>query len=229
MQSEKICYELPVTPETKVFGPKYWEAFHDLANRIPCGNCRQAGSSFMVFFHDLVNMKLGKPIYNKENFDGWVEKIKNLKVENGGCINCAVKNPEDKDLNTHKTNKIVSERMADLTQAMVTLGGGQLAGRTVQELTSFANRPAFGTNMPMSTFLNLALGIGAVVLATWRDSPVKGANAQLATAVAGTKLVVDEVIDLVAPMIKKGAGVAPTVISSLIPRSSHNDLIRVDV
>lgn len=68
-EPEEVCFNLPRNSDPMVFGPKYWEAFHALSHRIPCGLCRGFAERFMVFFHDTVNLKLGKPLYDKENFD----------------------------------------------------------------------------------------------------------------------------------------------------------------
>lgn len=73
-----VTYELPLSPDTSVFGPPFWQAFHDLANRVPCGTCRDKMSSFMVFAHDMVNFNLGKPVYDKKNFIFWIKLISQL-------------------------------------------------------------------------------------------------------------------------------------------------------
>lgn len=79
---EKVCYDLPTSLDTSVFGPEYWKAFHDLANRIPCGICQEKAKSFVVFWHDLKNKDLGKPIYDKENFDYWTFEISKQSKKN---------------------------------------------------------------------------------------------------------------------------------------------------
>lgn len=65
---ETISYRLPTDVDPVVFGPKYWAAFHDLTNRIPCGTCKEFAVRFMIFFHDLVNLKIGKPLFDPTNF-----------------------------------------------------------------------------------------------------------------------------------------------------------------
>lgn len=67
--TETLCFDLPASFDPSIFGSKYWNAFHSLASKIPCGMCRGFAEKFIVFFHDTVNMKLGKPLYDKENFD----------------------------------------------------------------------------------------------------------------------------------------------------------------
>lgn len=63
------CYNLPTDVNPAVFGPKYWAAFHNLAHKIPCSGCRDFAEKFMVFFHDVVNQKVGHPIYNRDNYN----------------------------------------------------------------------------------------------------------------------------------------------------------------
>lgn len=66
--TETVCYKLPNTTDPSKFGPDYWAAFHDLAHRVPCPGCRGFAEKFMVFFHDTVNLKTGKPIQDEQNF-----------------------------------------------------------------------------------------------------------------------------------------------------------------
>lgn len=65
---ERLCFALPRTGDASVFGPYYWDAMHTLANRVPCSICRGYAEKFMVFFHDTVNAKLGKPLHDEANF-----------------------------------------------------------------------------------------------------------------------------------------------------------------
>lgn len=76
---EQVCYTLPKDGAPEQWGPKYWTAFHDLAARVPCDGCREEARDFMTFFHDWVNQKTGKPIFDQANYDAWVAKISELK------------------------------------------------------------------------------------------------------------------------------------------------------
>lgn len=80
---DKVCYDLPTDKNPSVFGPVYWNAFHDLASRIPCDGCKEHAESFITYWHDLVNIHTGKPIYDQVNFDTWVDKtaLKSKKVK----------------------------------------------------------------------------------------------------------------------------------------------------
>ena len=73
--TKTLTFELPRSSDPAVFGSAYWNAFHTIANNIPCGVCKGFGQRFVIFFHDMVNLKLGKTIYDKENFDYFTDLI----------------------------------------------------------------------------------------------------------------------------------------------------------
>lgn len=64
-----ITLKLPHSPDTEVFGPKYWEAFHALAEMIPCTACKNGAMHLEIFKHDIVNLHLGKKVFDKSNWD----------------------------------------------------------------------------------------------------------------------------------------------------------------
>lgn len=68
-KSSVTCYTLPKNVDPNVFGPYYWKAFHDVADKIPCDLCRPYAQKFMIFFHDVINKKLGKPLFNETNYN----------------------------------------------------------------------------------------------------------------------------------------------------------------
>lgn len=70
--TKRLVFSLPKSKSPQQFGTQYWKAFHKLANEVPCIFCRTFAEKFIVFFHDTVNMKLGKPIQDKQNFDYFV-------------------------------------------------------------------------------------------------------------------------------------------------------------
>lgn len=70
-----ITLKLPNSIDTEVFGSKYWEAFHTLADMIPCSLCREDAVKMMVFVHDIVNKKIGHPVFDKQNYDKWIKKL----------------------------------------------------------------------------------------------------------------------------------------------------------
>lgn len=78
---DEKCFHLPKSPDPDVFGSAYWRAFHKLAADIPCSHCRGFAEQFMSFFHDLVNTKLGKPLYDANNYNYFLQSISKI---NGG-------------------------------------------------------------------------------------------------------------------------------------------------
>lgn len=80
-ETQRVTYTLPTSVDTSVFGPAYWGAFHDLASRIPCIACREKMQSMMTFVHDYVNYRLGKQIYDKQNFINTLNEISKLKKQ----------------------------------------------------------------------------------------------------------------------------------------------------
>lgn len=78
-KTDVIVLALPNTPDTTIFGPKYWEVYHKLTERIPCPACRNKAVPFMKFFHDMVNRKTDKPIFDKENFNKHIDMISKME------------------------------------------------------------------------------------------------------------------------------------------------------
>lgn len=80
-QEKVLTYRLPTTVDPDKFGPSYWKAFENLAEEIPCGACREEWKSFTTFGHDIINVRKGKEIFNKDNFTDWVNRICEIKNE----------------------------------------------------------------------------------------------------------------------------------------------------
>ena|ERR1035437_561862 len=78
-----VTYELPNSVDTAVFGPVYWAAFADLASKIPCGPCRGHAEGMITFWHDLVNIHIGKPVYDQANFDKYMMQLSMLNKKKG--------------------------------------------------------------------------------------------------------------------------------------------------
>lgn len=74
------CFTLPTTSDPTVFGPPTWKAFHSLAESIPCPHCRRYAEKFIIFFHDTVNLKTGKPLYDPSNFNKFTKLISDIKA-----------------------------------------------------------------------------------------------------------------------------------------------------
>lgn len=70
-----VTFKLPNSIDAEIFGPEYWRAFHTLSEMIPCSICRNDAVPMFRFVHDVVNKKLKKPLFDKENYDKWVERV----------------------------------------------------------------------------------------------------------------------------------------------------------
>lgn len=79
IKSTRVCYNLPKHGSTDEWGPLYWKSLHSIVGKIPCSLCRDEASEMMQFIHDKINLKLGKKLYNEDNFYKWVDKISELK------------------------------------------------------------------------------------------------------------------------------------------------------
>ena len=79
-----VTFKLPNSGNTQIFGSKYWEAFHTLAEMIPCSICRKDAVPMMSYMHDLVNYKINhtpnfNEIFDKKNFEKWIDKSCEIK------------------------------------------------------------------------------------------------------------------------------------------------------
>ena len=73
-----VTLALPNSIDAQVFGPKYWKANEFLDANIPCSICRNKAIPLGSFKHDIVNAMNDKPIFNKENWKFWVDKVNEL-------------------------------------------------------------------------------------------------------------------------------------------------------
>lgn len=89
---ETLSFKVPTTVDPTVFGKYYWNAFHTLADKIPCGGCRGFAEKFMIYFHDLVNVKVGHPIFDRPNYDYFNDSI--CKLNMGQDFNTAFNIPQ---------------------------------------------------------------------------------------------------------------------------------------
>lgn len=76
-----VTFKLPSSHAPDKFGPSYWKARHKLAEMTPCPACREEAVSHEIFFHDWVNNKTDKKLFNKENYDEWVKRICENKTQ----------------------------------------------------------------------------------------------------------------------------------------------------
>jgi hypothetical protein len=56
-------------------GNRVWELLHGIANNYGCSSCRPGAKMLISGIHDTVNIFLGKPVYDPENFQKFVEHI----------------------------------------------------------------------------------------------------------------------------------------------------------
>ncbi|SRR6266571_737892 len=57
------------------WGAVAWDSFMDVANSIPCSECKPFGIQFVTAAHDMVNLKLGKPVYDRKNLLDFKAKL----------------------------------------------------------------------------------------------------------------------------------------------------------
>lgn len=80
--TQVLQYRVPTSVDPSVFGPAYWRSFHSMAGEVPCPSCRGFAEKFMVFFHDMVNLKTGKPLYDVANFNEFTALICQIRDNN---------------------------------------------------------------------------------------------------------------------------------------------------
>lgn len=66
-------------------GSHRWKNIHTEADLVECDRCRPKAQKLMVFSHDIVNAKLGKPIFDEKNFADHVKQIKCICEKTGLC------------------------------------------------------------------------------------------------------------------------------------------------
>ena len=66
-------------------GSDKWDQIHKISDSIECDSCREDGKALMVFSHDFVNARLGKPLFDEKNFKKHVDAIKCLCGKLGVC------------------------------------------------------------------------------------------------------------------------------------------------
>jgi len=76
-----VTFHLPTTHDPATFGPVYWNAFHTLAQDVPCPACQQFAVKFMTFFHDTVNLKTDKPLHDEANFNTFTDMFAQIKAK----------------------------------------------------------------------------------------------------------------------------------------------------
>lgn len=73
-----LLLKLPRHGGPDIFGPQYWKVNHYLANLIPCSICKNDAVPLEIFKHDIVNLKLDKKVFDKENWKTMVAAVNEL-------------------------------------------------------------------------------------------------------------------------------------------------------
>ena len=69
-------------------GSKIWEERRMINDKIECESCHAEAQKLETFTHDIVNGRLGKKIYDKDNFHSFVDIVKCTQascLEDGRC------------------------------------------------------------------------------------------------------------------------------------------------
>lgn len=76
---EKILtYRVPTTMDSDYYSP-YWASLHNICEEIPCSICRNDAKERMIFFHDSINAKLKRPIFNMSLWKKYLTEMCELK------------------------------------------------------------------------------------------------------------------------------------------------------
>ena len=65
-------------------GEHIWAERKQVNAKIECDTCRENAEKLETFTHDVVNAKLGKPIFNKKNFKTHAKQIECICKNNPG-------------------------------------------------------------------------------------------------------------------------------------------------
>lgn len=63
-------------------GSKIWKARQDINKKIDCKTCREEAEKLETFTHDIVNVRLGKQVHDKKNWDKFVSIV---ECSNNSC------------------------------------------------------------------------------------------------------------------------------------------------
>lgn len=70
-----IMEKPPLLFNTGYDGSKVWSELHRIVENIPCGSCSVEGQSLLNAMHDIINLRLGKPIYDLKNMKFFMEEL----------------------------------------------------------------------------------------------------------------------------------------------------------
>lgn len=69
------CIQALKTGSKADWGPCIWGELHEVADRIPCDECKGFGVRAIRAVHDMVNVKLGKPLFDPKGFLLFAEQV----------------------------------------------------------------------------------------------------------------------------------------------------------
>ena len=61
-------------------GSHIWDEIHGAVKKIDCETCQIEGGKLLIFAHDVVNARLGKPLHDKKNFLEFLDIIDCLRA-----------------------------------------------------------------------------------------------------------------------------------------------------
>lgn len=61
--------------EKSCWGPLIWKRLEATCSLIPCDTCREHCEKMIRFEHDLVNVHLGKPLFDPANFTEYLSTV----------------------------------------------------------------------------------------------------------------------------------------------------------
>ena len=107
------------TPEecaspSEIVGPYAWGILHHAVESFPCGSCAREGTALLHFAHDLVNLKLGKPLQSRiEEVRPWIVLANDL----GGALARPMARPAAKEGPGPRLVAEIARRIKVLAQA----------------------------------------------------------------------------------------------------------------
>jgi hypothetical protein len=66
---------------TKALGNRVWDLLHGIADNYGCHACKADAQTLISTIHDIVNVKLGKGVYDPARFEAGVRMINKLYQE----------------------------------------------------------------------------------------------------------------------------------------------------
>lgn len=78
-----VTHGNPDEAAPEVWGPRKWRELDEWARSIPCPPCRDFGAKAASAIHDVVNVKLGKPVHDPPNLKWFADVVKQTEASLG--------------------------------------------------------------------------------------------------------------------------------------------------